>query len=164
VIRTQYSRPIGNIIHAYRQAPWRIQRQWLGSFLLAVSGLAIVAALYLDVTSHAAIAGRQIQLLSNQTVEVRRASADLQSRLADLTSTSAIEKRASVLGYVPVDQNDLTFVLVPGYEPPTPALLADAPAFRPSAANVPPEYTESLFAWLGKQFGNSGSILLGSAP
>ncbi len=49
------------IIHAYKQAPWRVQRQWIGVFLLAVIGAAMVAALYLDVTAHAALAGRQIQ-------------------------------------------------------------------------------------------------------
>ena len=36
------------IIHAYKQAPWRIQRQWVGAFLLVVTGIAMVAALFLD--------------------------------------------------------------------------------------------------------------------
>ena len=31
------------IIHAYRQAPWRVQRQWVGAFLLFVIGSAMIA-------------------------------------------------------------------------------------------------------------------------
>jgi len=49
------------IIHAYKQAPWRVQRQWVGAFLLIVIGGAMIAALYLDVTARAAVAGREIQ-------------------------------------------------------------------------------------------------------
>ena len=49
------------IIHAYKQAPWRVQRQWVGAFLLALIGVAMIAALYLDVTARAAVAGREIQ-------------------------------------------------------------------------------------------------------
>ncbi len=47
------------IIHAYRQAPWRVQRQWIGAFLLLLIGAAMIAALYLDVTARAAVAGRE---------------------------------------------------------------------------------------------------------
>jgi hypothetical protein len=32
------------IIHAYKQAPWRVQRQWIGAFLLVVIGGAMIAA------------------------------------------------------------------------------------------------------------------------
>jgi len=61
---------VDNIVHAYRQAPWRLQRQWLGTFLLAVLGIAMVASLYLDVTAQAAISGREIQNLA--AAELRR--------------------------------------------------------------------------------------------
>ncbi len=44
-------------VYAYKQAPWRIQRQWIGAFLLIVLGTAMVAALYLDVSARAALAG-----------------------------------------------------------------------------------------------------------
>jgi len=49
------------IIHAHRQAPWRVQRQWVAAFLLFVIGAAMIAALYLDVTARTALAGREIQ-------------------------------------------------------------------------------------------------------
>ena len=46
------------IIHAYRQAPWRVQRQYVGAFLLSIIIVALISALYLDVTARAALAGR----------------------------------------------------------------------------------------------------------
>jgi hypothetical protein len=47
-----------NIIHAYRQAPWRVQRQYVGAFLLMVIVVALISGLYLDVTARSALAGR----------------------------------------------------------------------------------------------------------
>ena len=55
---------VNHLVHAYKVSPWRVQRQWIGTALLAVVALAMVATLYLDVTSQAAIAGREIQDLT----------------------------------------------------------------------------------------------------
>ena len=44
------------LIHAYKQAPWRVQRQYVGAFLLIVIGMSMIAALYLQVTARAAAA------------------------------------------------------------------------------------------------------------
>jgi len=67
------------IIHAYKQAPWRVQRQYIGAFLLLVIGVAMVAALYLDVTARATLAGRHIQILRTEITNAQRANADLES-------------------------------------------------------------------------------------
>jgi len=136
------------LVHAYRQAPWRIQRQWLGGFLLAVLGIAMVASLYLDVTAQAAISGRQIQNLTSDIITTQQGNADLQTKLAELDSSSSMEARAQRLGYQPVDPTQLQYIVVPGYAAPKPDILAVAPAFRPSAPSIPPEYTESLIQWL----------------
>ena len=103
------------IIHAYKQAPWRVQRQWIGVFLLAVIGAAMVAALYLDVTARAALAGRQIQEARLEITTIQRENADLETQLADLTSTSVMEQRAKALGYRPVLPGELDYVAVPGF-------------------------------------------------
>ena len=60
------------IIHAYKQAPWRVQRQWVGAFLLVVIGMAMIAALYLDVTAHAAVTGREIQEMRIEITTMQR--------------------------------------------------------------------------------------------
>ena len=138
-------------VHAYRQAPWRIQRQWIGMFLLAVLGLAMVAALYLDVTAQAAIAGRAIQDTSAEMIAAQHNNGDLQTKLAELTSTTAMEERAQALGYQSVDASQLEYVIVPGYSAPKPAILTGAPLLQPAAPSIPPEYTQSLLEWLDQR-------------
>ncbi len=139
---------VGYLVHAYRQAPWRIQRQWMGAFLLAVLGIAMVSSLYLDVTAQAAIAGREIQNLSSDILTTQQANADLQTKMAEATSNVTMERRAQDLGYEPVDPTQLQYIIVPGYTVPQAPILAGAPALRPSAPSIPPEYTQSLIEWL----------------
>ena len=143
-------RVLEQFFHAHAMAPWRAQRQWIGAVLLAVIGLGMTAALYLDVTSQAAIAGRQIQALRVSIVETELINADLQSQLAESTSTTSMEQRARELGYEPVDQGDLQYVLVPGYVEPEPVILASVGSLRPAAASMLPDYTESLIDWIAR--------------
>lgn len=139
------------VVHAYRQAPWRIQRQWIGAFMLAVLGLAMVASLYLDVTAQAALSGRTIQNLSYEINAGQQANADLETKLSELTSTHVMEQRAATLGYQPVTANQIQYVMVPGYSAPKPAILAAASKLKPSAPSILPEYTESLIDWLDQR-------------
>ena len=132
------------IIHAYRQAPWRVQRQWVGIFLLVVIGAAMVAALYLDVTARTAVTGREIQEMRVQITTIQRETADLETRLADLTSTAAMERRAIALGYRPVQPGELDYVAVPGFTPPEPEILLAAKDASPETEVFPLEYTQSL--------------------
>jgi hypothetical protein len=145
------------IIHAYKQAPWRIQRQWVGAFLLVVIGSAMIAALFLDVTSRAAVAGREIQETRFEIISIERENADLETRLAKLTSSSEMERRAQALGYRPVLPGELDYVAVPGFVAPEPELLRvakDTPLPQPS---LPYEYSESLLEWLDGQIKSGGA-------
>ncbi|MGE5376557.1 MAG: hypothetical protein ACM3XO_15975 [Bacteroidota bacterium] len=144
------------IIHAYKQAPWRIQRQWVGAFLLFVIGIAMIAALFLDVTARAAVAGREIQEMRFQILSVQRDNADLETRLAKLTSNEEMEKRALSLGYRPVLPGELDYVAVPGYVAPEPDLLRAAPDATIPQTSLPFEYSESLLEWLDKQIKSGG--------
>jgi hypothetical protein len=155
---------VDHLVFAYKQAPWRIQRQWLGTFLLAVLGIAMVASLYLDVTAQAAIAGRQIQDLSNQVVSNQHAIGDLQTKLAELTSNSSMEQRTQSLGYLRIDPSQTQYVPVPGYTAPKPDILAGAPVLMPSAPSIPPEYTESLIEWLARGLQTPGVASLTGFP
>jgi hypothetical protein len=152
---------VTNFVHAYKQAPWRIQRQWIGTFLLTVLGFAMVAALYLDVTAQAAISGRTIQNVSAAMIAVKQSNADLQTQLAELTSDRVMAQRAKALGYVPVDPNQILYVIVPAYAMAKPAILSGAPALRPSALSVSPEYSQSLIDWLGQHLNPPPSMGLG---
>ncbi len=135
------------IIHAYKQAPWRVQRQWIGAFLLVVIGAAMIAALYLDVTARAAVAGREIQEARLEITTVQRENADLETQLADLTSTATMQQRALTLGYRPVKPGELDYVAVPGFVKPEPDILLAAADTPPQIETQPQEYTQSLLEW-----------------
>jgi len=134
--------------HAYSQAPWRIQRQWVSVFLLIVLGFGMIASLYLMVTSQAAIVGREIQDLRLEIMKTEHISADLQTELARLTSKDEVEMRAYALGFRPVQPAEIEYLYVPGYVAPEGAMLATAPELQPSAQSMPVEYTQSLLDWL----------------
>ena len=139
---------LNHFVHAYKVAPWRIQRQWIGGVLLAVVIFAMIAALYLDVTAQAGIAGREIQDLNAAIAASEQASADLETQLAMLTSASLMEQRAETLGFKPMKQETVEYLIVPGYAAPTPEIRVAAPLPQLSAPNIPPEYTQSLLDWL----------------
>lgn len=147
---------VNHFVHAYRMAPWRIQRQWIVYFLLAVVSLAMVAAIYLDVTAQAAIAGREIQDLTYQMSVTQQTSADLQTQLAALTSAGVMEQRAVSLGYRPVEPNEMEYLVVPGYTATQPDILANLPQPGLSAPSIPPEYNQSLLDWFDQLIQNLG--------
>lgn len=136
------------IVHAYKQAPWRVQRQYVGAFLLFVIVASMIAALYLSVTARAAVTGREIQELRVEIASIQRVNADLETQRADLTSTAVMEQRALQLGYRQVKPGELEYLAVPGYVAPEPALLLNAEDVATFERIVPAEYTESLMEWL----------------
>jgi hypothetical protein len=144
-----------NFIHAYRVAPWRIQRQWISNTLLAVLVLAMVAALYLNVTSRTAIAGREIQDLTIAITASQQVSGDLQNQLALLTSSSAFEQRARAIGFRPIEPDELQYLAVPGYVV-SPAIDLSSNAIpQLSALTIPPEYNQSLLDWFDQTISTS---------
>lgn len=146
------------IIHAYKQAPWRVQRQYVGAFLLAVIAPTLVAALYLDLSARTALAGREIQELEIEIASLQRSNADLQTELANLTSSAVMQQRALELGYRPVQPGELDYIFVPGYAPPEPTILFAAvdAAFRPHT--LPEEYSQSLLEWLDERLQFTGGL------
>jgi cell division protein FtsL len=144
------------IIHAYKQAPWRVQRQWIGAFLLVVIGAAMIAALYLDVTARAAVAGREIQELRYEITTIQRENADLETQLADLTSSAVMRQRALELGYRPVQPGELDYVAVPGFVRPEPDILLAAEDTTLRLEIQPAEYTQSLLEWFDERLKSGG--------
>ena len=142
---------VNHFVHAYKVAPWRIQRQWIGNALLAVVGLAMVATLYLYVTARAAIAGREIQGLTASMRASQHASADLQTRLAASTSTSVMEERALALGFERIEPGKVEYIVVAGYMAPQPAILQNVPQPGLRAPSIPPEYNQSLLDWVDEE-------------
>jgi cell division protein FtsL len=145
------------LIHAYKQAPWRVQRQYVGAFLLVVIGMSMIAALYLQVTARAAMAGREIQEMRVKITAMQRANADLETQLAKLTSAAEMQRRAEALGYRPVKPGELDYVAVAGYVPPEPAILLAAKDVAYFPRPLPAAYTQSLIEWFDERI-KSGVI------
>ena len=83
--------------------------------MIGVIALAMICLLYLDVTSQAAIVGREIQDLQAATIKAQHRNADLQTRLAVLLSTDSMESRALARGFRPAEAGEIHYLVVPGY-------------------------------------------------
>ena len=142
---------VTHVIHAYRVAPWRVQRQWIGNALLVVVSLAMVAALYLNVTSRTAIAGREIQDLTEAISASQQVSSDLQTQLANLTSAEVMEQRAKEMGFRPVEPVELEYLVVPGYVAKDAVNLSSSAQLQLNVLAIPPEYNQSLLDWMDER-------------
>jgi hypothetical protein len=141
---------ITQIVQKVRQAPWRVQRQWIGLLLLGLVLIAMVAGIYLNVTARAAINGREIQLLTNETAKNRLTIADLETQLAALTADTAMQARAEALGFEPVTPDQVTYVAVPGYTGKK-SVNISTQASSPTPSLPQPEYSETLFDWFTRK-------------
>ncbi len=139
----------GTLRH-HQEMPIRFQREWLAAFLAGVMLLGLVAGLYLNVTARAAITGREIQSLEVEIAANKRDNADLQTQIAILLSNQSLSQRAQAMGFKPVKRDDVEYIVVPGYFPAQGISLVQ-PAAETDLLAIKPEYTESLFEWLGRQ-------------
>lgn len=140
---------VRKLTQAYSQAPWRKQMQGLGLFLLILVLVALVAGIYLNVTARAATIGRETLAMQDRIETLKLDNANLETRLAMINSATEMEKRAKALGFVPLDQSEITYLVVEGYVPRQQAVIAPPPEpVTVVPASLPPDYTESLFDWV----------------
>lgn len=152
---------VHSLTQAYSQAPWRKQLRWIGLFLLILILTALVAGIYLSVTSRAATIGRKIQGMYTDMEVVERNIENLQTQLANLTSKAVMEQRAEELGYQPVGSGQMIYIAVEEYRRPEQALLGSSPGVTPpGSSDLAPEYTQSLFDWLRERVFEPAAPLL----
>jgi hypothetical protein len=137
-------------LRLYQDVPLRFQKQWITSFLAAMILVSIIAGLYLNITSRAAITGREIQFMQEEITTNRRTNADLQTKIALLLSSESLKSRAIESGYEPLKTTDLDYMTVPGYFP-SQGIDLSAPIVQSEDISVSSDYTESLFSWLARQ-------------
>ena len=111
----------------------------------------MVAALYLTVTSRTAIAGREIQDLTDSIAVSQQVSSDLQTQLANLTSAEVMEQRAREIGFRPVEPSDLEYLVVPGYVAKDAVNLSSSAQLQLNVLAIPPEYNQSLLDWMDER-------------
>jgi cell division protein FtsL len=145
---------VTQVVQRVYQAPWRIQRQWIGLFLLGLVSIAMMAGIYLNITARTALAGREIQELDNEIIDNQRTNADLETKLASQTSTSTMTQRALALDFQPVRSEEVTYVTVPGYVPEAPLDMSSGKT-QPADTLILPEYSQSLFDWFIETFAAS---------
>jgi cell division protein FtsL len=142
---------VSRITQAYSQAPWRKQLQVAVLFLVVLILVAVVAAVYLNITAQAVTMGTDIQNMQADIEQLKRSNEDLQTQLAYLTSDSTMEGRAQKMGFQEVQPDQITYINVPGYPGRQPVVMA--PPAGPAVSNavvLSPEYSQSLLDWFEK--------------
>ncbi|GAP11386.1 hypothetical protein BECAL_02574 [Bellilinea caldifistulae] len=134
------------IIQAYRQAPWRVQLQWIGLFLLILVAGMLIAGVYLYVSGRAAETGARIKALEVEREGLAIRIADMRTQLALLNSSQVMLERAEKLGFRPVEREDLVYLPAAGVSgrevvflaPPPTSVMRENKLLRPA-------YTQSLW-------------------
>ncbi|MCD6402072.1 MAG: hypothetical protein J7L73_09115 [Anaerolineales bacterium] len=136
-------------IQAYSQTPWRKQLQVIGLFLVFIVFSALIAGIYLDVSSRMAEVGRKIQQMQDRILVLERENADLESQVAKQMSYEEISKRAEELGFHPYGIRDSIYIVVPGYVDRQPIQLAPTRQSKQlPKPMIEPEFTQTLVDWL----------------
>jgi type IV secretory pathway VirB2 component (pilin) len=136
------------LVQAYRQAPWRRQIQWIVFVLIVVVGAALVALVYLNISSQTATAGLEIQNMQSSIDELQQQIADQNSKLAWLTSATLMKARAQSMGFeMAMPQNEL-YIVVPGYQGRSTAVIAPSNASSLPQSLIRSSYTQSLWEWM----------------
>jgi MFS superfamily sulfate permease-like transporter len=173
---------IQQLTHAYEQAPWRKQMYMIGMIMLVLVSVAIVAGIYLNVTTRAAAIGRQIQemqvrvygyhYLTNEAgdgiiplEELEQRIANLTSQLAIITSYKVMQERVQDLNLEPIDADHIEYMKVPGYRDRQTSSLAPPPEpVVVNASAIDPQFKESLFEWVAEQVQKTARFISEARP
>lgn len=138
----------------------------IGLFLVLLILAALVAGIYLSVSARTAEVGRSIQGMRYQIEVIKRGNADLTTQLADITSDEMMRKRASDLGFHPLESEDeVLYLIVPGYSDRQPVTVEPASSLSlPSNPTLPSDYTQSLLDWLRERVFEPAAPLLEDKP
>ncbi len=116
--------------------------------MLVIVLVALVAGLYLYVSAKTVEAGVQIQDLEWEREKTLRRISNMSSNLAFITSASQMESRAKALGFVPVDDGSIVYMVIPGYPGRQTAIMAPPPSpVKITQPLMKPAYKESLWEW-----------------
>jgi hypothetical protein len=140
------------LTQAYKLVPWRGQMQWLGMVTLALVAISLVAWVYLTVSSRASIAGRDIQQYQYDKTKMVQSIAQLQTDLAQITSSTEMSKRAARLGFKAVGPDRFNYMVIPGYGGKPSAVLAPDTVRTTKDEVISSEFTKSLWDWMYDSF------------
>lgn len=134
---------------AYRQAPWRLQSQWVGLFFVLFIPILVVSFVFLNITSQAANAGLEVNDLNYSKRSILIRMSVLRTELAEARSTTVMQAKAEEMGFVSVEPGTALYISFPGYTPPQPEMVNPEPYVREVVRPILKEsYRESLLDWL----------------
>ncbi len=136
------------LLQAYKQAPWRVQLQWIGVFMLVLVLIAAIAGVYLNLSARASSAGRAIQSYEYKASELEREINDLSTQLAYILSSDQMVTRINKSKMQMLDPERALYIEVPGYIPHTSFTLGTIPETTDTSfTTLRSEYTDSLWDW-----------------
>lgn len=134
---------------AFKQAPWRVQFQRIGMFLLALVIVSLVASVYLYFSAQIADVGVDIWRMEATRDAAHYDIESLQTELADKTSVEIMEERAKEMGFYRYSPEEVEYMVISGYHGRQPAVIGDPnPGEVVPDAILKPAYTQSLWEWL----------------
>lgn len=136
------------LVQAYKQAPWRIATQRGVLFLIVAILAASILWVMVSVTVQAAAAGLEIQQLEREREILQRQIAGLRTEIANQTSAERIKERAAALGFEPLQPENITYIVVPGYPGREPLNETAQTSVEKQPRLIKPDYTQSLWEWL----------------
>lgn len=136
------------MVQAYRQAPWRIQTQRGVIILIAAILGASILWIMLSVSVQAAAAGLEIQRLEAEQEDLQRQISHMRTEYANLTSAARMKKLAEEMGFVPLSPENITYMIIPGYNGRQPKISAPPPSVSVKQPLIKPVYTQSLWEWM----------------
>lgn len=117
----------------------------------------VVSGVYLAVNARLARAGRDVLNLEERRSELLRLTSELNAELAARTAPETMLARATALGFHAAQTDDVIFLTVDGYLPPSDFIAPRPPASPDKGqAMLSPAYTETLGDWLMRWFGPAG--------
>ncbi len=123
----------------------------VGTILVVITGISMIAALYLNVAARTTLVGREIQSLEWKTGKIREENANLKTELAQLLSYREVASRSDRLDFRAATATETHNLLVPGYQGKGPVNLVDGNANNTEQNIISEAYTQSLFDWFGQQ-------------
>jgi len=134
-----------DVTRAFRQAPWRVQTQFIATFATIAVVIVALGGMYLAEASRTATAGRDVQSLQIQKAELEMSINRLNASIAQMKSVSRLENRVREMGFVAAQSTQVEFIVVDGYrkgQGQTATPVASAPET--------PDYNETLGMWLAR--------------
>ena len=124
---------------------------WLGETQAALGWAvilvlaAVVGTLYLSQASRLATTGRSVQQMQFRLEELRRENSVLERQIAEAQVLDDLEDRASSLGFVRAQPDDMDYIIIEDY--PTESMASPAPSSTPQPLPQPAETIWQALWW-----------------